>query len=394
MTLESWSMGISRPVLEVHSWAWIYFVSFVLISAFVMMNVVVGIVVNTISEASDSNEVDDLVTDKEKPRTKLHEEVRVLKEQLHKVELYPDGDYTEVSIGMYVESLRNVSIADSSFEAVFYLWFSWVGEKEFSPGDSFQIVGGEISEKAVVSEHYDGNENYQRYKVTATIDKFYDLTRFSLEDHMINIYIEDTTRDGAKLRYVADTEETNISSRVEVPGFEVYDGIHSTVKPHSYKSTYSSPSADGADERVFSQYIIGIPINRTDIGFFLRIIIPYFLSVLLGLFSLFSHKTDADSLGLSGASFFGVVANAYVVSALIPANGGGFGITDMINAMSLMSVIFVVIMSLYSLNARSKLEEGEDNTFLHSIDRAAFFGIGIGYTLFVIILPLSAMLFI
>ncbi len=305
---------------------------------------------------------------------------------------YPEGDYTEVKVGTYVESIRNVSIADSAFEAVFYLWFSWEGEQDFSPGDKFQIVGGEISEKSVVSEHYDNGQNYQRYKVTATMDKYYNLTRFSLEDHMLNIYIEDTTRDASRLRFVADTEQTNISSRVNIPGFEVYDGIHSTVKPHSYKSTYSSPSAADGEDRVFSQYIVGIPINRIDVGFFLKIIIPYFLSVLLGLFSLFSHKTNADSLGLSGASFFGVVANAYVVSSLTPPNGGGFGLTDMINSVSLMSVIFVVVMSLYSLNKRSKLTDGEESHFLRAIDIAAFFGIGLGYTIFTVVLPLCAML--
>ena len=26
MTLESWSMGIARPVMEVHPWAWPFFV--------------------------------------------------------------------------------------------------------------------------------------------------------------------------------------------------------------------------------------------------------------------------------------------------------------------------------------------------------------------------------
>ncbi len=304
---------------------------------------------------------------------------------------YPEGEYTEVEIGMYVESIRNVSIADSSFEAVFYLWFTWEGDSDFSPGESFQIVGGQIEEKEVVSEHYeDEGTNYQRYKVTAVVDKYYDLTRFSLENHMMNIYIEDTTRDGAKLRYVSDTEETNISSRVQIPGFEVYDGIYSTVKPHSYKSTYSSPNAEGAEERVFSQYVIGIPIVREDFGFFLRIVVPYFLSVLLGLFSLFSHKTDADSLGLSGASFFGVVANAYVVSALVPPNGGGFGMTDMINAVSLMTVILIVAMSLYSLNKRNHEEEGEKSGYLRSIDLAAFFAIAIGYILFSTIIPICA----
>ena len=50
MTLESWSMGISRPVMAVFGWAWLFFIPFVLLTSFVIMNVVVGIVVNSISE--------------------------------------------------------------------------------------------------------------------------------------------------------------------------------------------------------------------------------------------------------------------------------------------------------------------------------------------------------
>ncbi len=53
MTLESWSMGISRPVMEIFPWAWVYFVPFVLCTAFLIMNVVVGIVVNAISQVSE-----------------------------------------------------------------------------------------------------------------------------------------------------------------------------------------------------------------------------------------------------------------------------------------------------------------------------------------------------
>ncbi|HHE06006.1 MAG TPA: ion transporter, partial [Epsilonproteobacteria bacterium] len=38
MTLESWSMGIARPVMEVHPNAWIFFVIYILIVTFVMVN--------------------------------------------------------------------------------------------------------------------------------------------------------------------------------------------------------------------------------------------------------------------------------------------------------------------------------------------------------------------
>jgi len=46
MTLESWSMGIVRPVMEVHPNAWIFFVIFILIATFTMLNLFIAIIVN------------------------------------------------------------------------------------------------------------------------------------------------------------------------------------------------------------------------------------------------------------------------------------------------------------------------------------------------------------
>ncbi|NIY96191.1 ion transporter [Salipiger sp. HF18] len=51
MTLESWSMGIVRPVMEVHPEAWLFFVPFILITTFAVVNLVVGLIVNSMQEA-------------------------------------------------------------------------------------------------------------------------------------------------------------------------------------------------------------------------------------------------------------------------------------------------------------------------------------------------------
>lgn len=86
MTLESWSMGISRPVMEVFPYAWIYFVPFVIASAFIIVNVVVGIIVGTIDEANARVRRDE---SKERGDT-LQIEFDKLKEQLQKVETLLD----------------------------------------------------------------------------------------------------------------------------------------------------------------------------------------------------------------------------------------------------------------------------------------------------------------
>lgn len=51
MTLESWSMGIARPVMEAYSFAWLYFVTFILVTAFTILNLFIGLIVNTMQAA-------------------------------------------------------------------------------------------------------------------------------------------------------------------------------------------------------------------------------------------------------------------------------------------------------------------------------------------------------
>ncbi|MEO0342718.1 MAG: ion transporter [Pseudomonadota bacterium] len=51
MTLESWSMGIVRPVMEVYPISWLFFVPFILITAFAFMNLLVGLIVNSMQDA-------------------------------------------------------------------------------------------------------------------------------------------------------------------------------------------------------------------------------------------------------------------------------------------------------------------------------------------------------
>lgn len=48
MTLESWSMGIVRPVMEVYPYAWLYFIPFILIATFMMLNLFIAVIVDAI----------------------------------------------------------------------------------------------------------------------------------------------------------------------------------------------------------------------------------------------------------------------------------------------------------------------------------------------------------
>ncbi len=53
MTLESWSMGIVRPVMETHPYAWLFFIPFILIATFTILNLFIAIIVNTMQTMHD-----------------------------------------------------------------------------------------------------------------------------------------------------------------------------------------------------------------------------------------------------------------------------------------------------------------------------------------------------
>ena len=65
MTLESWSMGIVRPVMEIHPYAWAFFIPFILVTTFSVVNLLVGLIVNSMQEASEREAVDETTLHRE-----------------------------------------------------------------------------------------------------------------------------------------------------------------------------------------------------------------------------------------------------------------------------------------------------------------------------------------
>ena len=82
MTLESWSMGIVRPVMEVFPYAWAFFVPFILLTSFIVLNLFIGVIVNAMAEATEDEAHDE--------REEILRELRALREDI--ADLKQGGD--------------------------------------------------------------------------------------------------------------------------------------------------------------------------------------------------------------------------------------------------------------------------------------------------------------
>lgn len=84
MTLESWSMGISRPVMEAHPWAWLFFISFILIVTFMVLNLFIAIIVDAMQSVHDAEHADErerVAEAESADKQALQAELRHLREQ-------------------------------------------------------------------------------------------------------------------------------------------------------------------------------------------------------------------------------------------------------------------------------------------------------------------------
>jgi voltage-gated sodium channel len=55
MTLESWSMGIVRPLMEVYPLAWLFFVPFVIVTSFAVLNLFIALIVNSMQSVHEQD---------------------------------------------------------------------------------------------------------------------------------------------------------------------------------------------------------------------------------------------------------------------------------------------------------------------------------------------------
>lgn len=56
MTLESWSMGVVRPVMELYPYAWLFFIPFILVATFTMLNLFIAIIVNAMQTFNEQEQ--------------------------------------------------------------------------------------------------------------------------------------------------------------------------------------------------------------------------------------------------------------------------------------------------------------------------------------------------
>ena len=290
----------------------------------------------------------------------------------------------KVAVGMYVDHIVDLSTLNTNWTVDFYIWFRWK-DKKIHPGDTFQIMDGEILSSDLVDSTSTDDEHYELYRVVAKITKFFNVMRFPLDDHMLTIPVENKVYTWQQMQFVADREVSDVSSRVILPDYTITNTFLST-KPHPYKTNRGDPRYKKDRMIIYDQVIYGLEIKRPDWGLYFKMFQSMFASVAVALLVFFMNPQGDGRVGLGIGAFFAAVASSYVTTTELP----GIGIltlSDLINILGMVTIFLSVLCSIIVM----KVAEDDSKLGLAKIfDRLSFTIFLVGYSVANVVVAMMA----
>ena len=234
-----------------------------------------------------------------------------------------------------------------------------------------------------------GNEHYELYRVTAEITKFFNISRYPRDNHLMTILVEDTKRQFYDLTYIPDHDGSAVSSRVKIPGYQIwFTGL--AEKGHSYKTRRGDPRLPEGYKATYSQLVFGIGIKRASWGLYLKMFVGIFASVCLSMMAFFvspAHTSPRFAVGIG--AFFASIASIYVISSQIPLSSA-YTLTDFVTAASVITIFLTLLTSTVSVGVLHHWNAGK--AWATRLDRSVQIVFVVGYVILSVTLALSASL--
>lgn len=291
-----------------------------------------------------------------------------------------------INVGVYVDRIPEFSIRNVGWLVDFYVWFHWEGSLQ-SMDSSFQMVDGSIESITKLKATQDGDKHYELYRVLGRNTKFFDVSRYPCDDHLLTVSLESSKAPRDQLLFVPDDDNSATSSRVDIPGYHVARTNASIIeKPHSYKTKRGDSFLEASSGVTYSQIRYGMNIGRKGWGLYIKMFQALFVAVMLSFVVFFIDPTSSPRFGVGVGSLFAAVSNAYITGALVPETAV-LTLADIINGIGIVTILVTIIQSTISLNIY-KRDNGVEKS--KRFDRVSFLIIFLGSLLLNIALPLAA----
>ncbi|MCB9283511.1 MAG: hypothetical protein H6563_05500 [Lewinellaceae bacterium] len=196
--------------------------------------------------------------------------------------------------GIYLMNLYDLNVSEYSFYADFYVWMKWKGGRDpmnmefVNAVEKWGFTQVDFNEEPQVLE--DGS-SYNGMRIEGRFFHSFDLRRFPLDRHELDIRIENVDYPVDSLVYVPEMEGDLFRKDFTIPGWQV-EGARIEAQSNFYNTDFGQ---SGADASTYSNFTFKLIISRPLSYFLLKLMLPLLVVITASLGGLVIHPNHIDA---------------------------------------------------------------------------------------------------
>lgn len=292
-------------------------------------------------------------------------------------------DAVRVTVGTYIDNLREINMKSSYYRVEFMVWFSWEGNQDIDPANNFRIYKGLINKSTIIKETHENGINYQLVNMDVSVSKNFDTKRFPLESHQMRLYVE-STYPVQQVMFIPDRENSGINRNMTITGF---DFLRHDVGGVTFLYDTAHGDPDIQEHMMTSEIVTAFEINRSNFGLYFKCFIALAGTITWSLITMFlSAQHHVDPLGMIPGALFGTVTNIMVGANLLP-DALDAGLLEYVN---IWGILIILAVSIAIINVNRIRNKYKDADFAHYYGTIMFITILVFTVAGQVILPLAA----
>lgn len=245
-------------------------------------------------------------------------EQNVFADQLSTVESF-DSSYgfaqddranvVNIKVGLNLQNFTTFNVVENNFIADVNLWFEFDSDEiSLKELENFTFSKGEILSKSepVV------NGNFVRYDLRVKFSSNLNYKYFPLQDHKINITLDNKNLDGKKISFYSDKNSFSVSESLYTPGWKALNA--------DAKSGVRTINLGSGKTLTYPRVVFSVDFMQGSLKQFIFISLPILIALLVALcaFAMSWRRDFSTIIGLTSASLAAIVSYRYVIEKVSP----------------------------------------------------------------------------
>jgi len=279
---------------------------------------------------------------------------------------------TIVTVGTYLESIKDISLKTNSYRISFVVWFRWHDNDDLNFIETGRVYNAQQHSIEVLKDYHEDGLHYQQMLIDATCSRNFSTKHFPLDAHNMSFYIE-SAESVDEVIFLSDTSNSGVNPHLSISGYDIGDYLVSSTL-YEYPNTLNNPRLETPMQH--SMMATHLRTYRSDFGLYFRCFIALLGAltwVMIAVYICAHHRVNP--LSTLAAALFGAVGNIMVGAALLP-DVLELGLVEFINLFGTLIVIggTLIIIQINNIRDNRKgLDKDSANVYAKTFGRIMFF---------------------